>query len=734
MVLHDSLSFNVVNFCIKKGISLIKRIYYVILYSVSWNLCKNIQRGNKMTTSYFNDLVNRFNWEGKYQIWIASEEQPLFELLEGIIEPTILPFQGLTSQNEQINLVIQNDKTFLLFTYPDHYQIMLNLYERKTFTEGELVVLFHYLYPYYTQAIIKRERYKLEKVIESTGRASASLNPEEIYNNILSYAIDVIPNCDIGTLWWFDEEKEKLTCKASVGKLLKGIRRMEFAIGEGPIGYTYQTELPILSNREAQGLWDSIGGLSSENSRYWDHTYEFSKNVKSFLTYPIKVNNRVEGVMFLCQITKPNELLEDDLHLLQGFSSQVGIAIRNARQFSHIKNLNDMLMKRDDIHGTLTKLSMQNKGVLKIVEEMSRMMGKNVLFVDLLENEITPITKKLPVQLTYKDLNDILQSKIDQPFYELKRSGYTTHIIYPIRSMQIILGCIIVETPEEIEQLDALVLEQGHSVLALELARKQNNTEFYYKNRREIFTELINSKDQAIMLQKAKELNISLHEPCNVTLFKLSHYKSPHHLEAFIHRLTAQLKRDLFSHIQLLFGYHDEVTVVVRAHSSNEKQYRQELKRICREWEKEKNVTLSCGVGTSYQDVYFLSKTYDEAKTALAYLYSREQQGYMNFSEIGVNRLFINQDQEEIKRFLAEVFEPLQTKQSMNNSLEETLFVYMDTNRSAIKAAQILHVHINTLYQRLKKIEEVLEISFQQPGDLLKLQLACHLKQCYSHL
>lgn len=685
-------------------------------------------------TQYFNELANRFNWHSKYQIWIASMEHPLFELIEGVIEPTILPFQQLTSHSEQIFQAIQNENMFLLFTYPGNYQIMLNLFEYKTFTDGELVVLFHYLYPYYTQAAIKRERYKLGKVIESTRRASATLNTEEIYNNILSYAMDVIPNCDIGTLWWFDEEKNKLTCKASVGNILKGINKMEFDINEGPVGYTFRMNRPLLFNQNNNSIWDTIGNISKENSKYWDPSYVFTENVKSFLTYPINVEDKVEGVLFLCQIVKPYPLSDEDLHLLQGFSSQVGISIRNARQYSHIKNLNDVLLKRDDIHATLTKLSIQNKGVLKIVEEMSRMMGKNILFVDLLENEITPITEKLPVQLTYKELNGILQTTQEQPFYELKRSGYMTHIIYPIRSMQITLGCIIVEAATQIEQIDTIVMEQGHSVLALELVRKQNDTAFYYKKRRELFSELVNSKDQSIVLQKAKELNISLHEPCSVTLFKLSHYTSPHHLEAFIHRLTAQLKRDLFSYIQLLYAYHDEVTVVISVHSATDKQFRKKLQIICNEWGKEKNITLSCGLGTTYQDVYFLPKTYDEAKTALAYLNSRGQQGLVDYSQIGVNRLFIKQDQEEIKQFLTEVFEPLRTKHSMNNSLEETLLVYVDTNRSAVKAAQILHVHINTLYQRLRKIEEALDISFQQPGDLLKLQLACYLKQSYSHL
>jgi DNA-binding PucR family transcriptional regulator len=59
------------------------------------------------------------------------------------------------------------------------------------------------------------------------------------------------------------------------------------------------------------------------------------------------------------------------------------------------------------------------------------------------------------------------------------------------------------------------------------------------------------------------------------------------------------------------------------------------------------------------------------------------------------------------------------------------LLVYTNSNRSAIQAAEKLHIHINTLYQRLKKIEEALNLSFNNTEDMLKIELACHLKRTF---
>ena len=63
--------------------------------------------------------------------------------------------------------------------------------------------------------------------------------------------------------------------------------------------------------------------------------------------------------------------------------------------------------------------------------------------------------------------------------------------------------------------------------------------------------------------------------------------------------------------------------------------------------------------------------------------------------------------------------------------LEETLLTYFESNRSATKTAEKLHIHINTLYQRLRKIEHLLQLDLNDNEDSLKIQLACHLQSTY---
>ena len=50
------------------------------------------------------------------------------------------------------------------------------------------------------------------------------------------------------------------------------------------------------------------------------------------------------------------------------------------------------------------------------------------------------------------------------------------------------------------------------------------------------------------------------------------------------------------------------------------------------------------------------------------------------------------------------------------------------------KFAANLHIHVNTLHQRLKNIEKHLDLSLHNPEDLLKIKIACHLKSMYPEI
>ena len=136
-------------------------------------------------------------------------------------------------------------------------------------------------------------------------------------------------------------------------------------------------------------------------------------------------------------------------------------------------------------------------------------------------------------------------------------------------------------------------------------------------------------------------------------------------------------------------------------------------------------------MGSFYPGARNINKAYREAESALMYQLSRHHRGLLKYCEMGVNQLFINLTSEEAGAFLSRVFTPLRENSKQSEYLEKTLIAYVEANGSMIQTAKKLYIHTNTLYQRLKKIEDCLQISFKNPDELLQIQLACYLRNNY---
>ncbi|WP_154663498.1 helix-turn-helix domain-containing protein [Neobacillus dielmonensis] len=574
---------------------------------------------------------------------------------------------------------------------------------------------------------MKTSEYKIDKIVESIRHTTSVLDIEDLHSTILANTMDVIPHADLGTLWFYDPGLNRYVCKASVGNVVPGIRKMQFGVDEGFVGYTFKLKVPKLFT-DLSEMNDDIWRTSIENSRHWDFNLDFPRNVKSMVTAPIIIDERVECVMILCQIKTKTLLTEQDLQLLQGFTSQLGIAMRNARLFTDLKKQNELLVKRDDIHTTLTNLSLQNMGAKKVIQELRRMINLPIFFIDLIENESIPETKGLPDHKAYKELCDYLAALGENIHYNVSESQYGSHYLYPIRTGNVILGCLIIRAQRQLSQLDQITLEQGHSILALELVKKQNLVEFYYKKKRELFNEILQIKDMELLQLKARELGIEENSDLVSVIFQFYDFTEPQVLEAHVHRLIAQIKTELSPYIQTVFGYNNEVTLLAGVSKpSHFAVIKKMLSKLLGDWTKNNHIELGVGIGSLYNGLPSIDKSYKEAKNALSYLKSRKLSGVIEYSEIGVNRLFINQNGDELNRYVKDVFEPLRSNQG-NNMLEQTLLTYFECNRSAAQTAKKLHIHINTLYHRLKKIEEILQLSFENTENVLRLQLACYLR------
>ncbi|WP_223590440.1 helix-turn-helix domain-containing protein [Neobacillus bataviensis] len=616
----------------------------------------------------------------------------------------------------------------LTLDYPHDYRVTILYTETTTPLEkGNINLLYHLMYPFYTDLLMKRKGIELEKLIEGVQNITVSLDLDELLAKILDNVAAVIPGSEACVFWMYSPALDRLVCKAYRG-WKKEIEKVRYKIGESVTGKTFLDGQPRIyySFREAN---EAMEGTSDENYKYLKHAFH-NHRVKVSVTIPIKFRDEIIGVLSIHQDDRERNLTDWDFQLLQGLAAQIAIAMENARLFTEIKRKNQVLVKRNEVDSTLSQLSVQNRGVETITQELNRMLGLSLIFVDMIESEHFPKQKELPFSMD--ELTKLLTTRKVPIYVELFDQDEKAFFIYPILVGSVCNGCMIIVINRPLTQLEHIIIDRGGTVLAMELAKKKSLADIYYKKTHEFYNDLLLNDNPDLLTKKAMNLGLDLKSNLFTVIITIANFKDLQILDSIVHRFISRIKQVLLDHKKIVFGNHNKVTILFSpTNPADKRSVMKKLDTILKESELNDHIHLFVGVGSVYQGIESVAKSHNEANKAVSYLISRQKSGMIHFSDIGINRLFINQSSEEIERFLEEIFTPLNSIKGNNNDLEKTLITYIQTNRSSAKTAQKLHIHVNTLYLRLKKIEEQLGMSLEEPENFLKVQLACHLRESF---
>jgi PucR C-terminal helix-turn-helix domain/GGDEF-like domain len=423
-------------------------------------------------------------------------------------------------------------------------------------------------------------------------------------------------------------------------------------------------------------------------------------------------------------------LTNADLRRLQGFADQAAIAITNAKLFSDLRETNEYLVKRNQIHEVFTKLSLKDSDLIMFAKTVEQMIKLPVSLFDLTKNEWYPYYTSLSRKLMVTDLLNGWENRMDT--LKVNINEFSVHL-YPIVNDGVTIGYFVVELNRALRPLDTVVLEQGSALVALKMVNTYSMTDMYYKQCYEFFNELLQYKEPNLLASKSRDFGLSPDKPLFVTVLQMSgKTQVVKERETYQRRLIASLKKELGAIEYLLFGFHDKVTIIMNTTTeAHQEVLIQKLNNVVHWWTNKNAPMLMGGIGRLYPGLEYVSRSSVEANKSLAYLLSRGTPGVISYENIGINRLFLEQQTEDISQFIQEVFEPLQSGKAQASDLELTLRTYIASNRSIPDTAQRLHIHQNTLYHRIRKIEETLAVDLSDSNDWLKLLLACHLSETY---
>ena len=581
---------------------------------------------------------------------------------------------------------------------------------------------------------------ELAILVESIRSITSSLELDEVLEKIMDSALKVIPAADTGYLLLYDNEKDRLIPKAPIG-FNDNIYKFQVRVGESITGKVFEDGIGRIYQSQEELFGEMRrNGISEENFHYITTATIFPN---AAIAVPIAIEGKRIGVMIIHQQRRKKKFDEHDLLLLQGFAEQAAIAIQNAQYYAEankriseitqlskqLEDRNTQLQKRYEVHERLTNLSLENKGTETIIKQFNHMVDPPVYFYNVIEDMFYLPQPSSISDFTNYELKKLFAAKRKPTYVEKALPSPNKYYLYPIYSGNVFLGCFIIPIAEAISEADRMTLEQGSSILALELIKKQTFTEYFYKRAQEQFQELLSHRDEEQLNRLGNEMGLDIKLNWCITIIEIPSYNDWQQLEIEIHQLVLKIKKELKSRKMMIFGVQNRIVILFSIKDSKHfEAIQKQFEMIRKEWVSREDPPFLGGTSSIYKGLRNIRKCYDEASDTIRFLAARNRFEIMTYERIGLNRLFLHQQPHRIEQFINEVFSPLQGDDDSNKMLEKTLLEYMKTNRSAKNTAKNLHIHTNTLYQRLNKIEDLLQLDFNNNEDILKIQLACYLK------
>jgi len=288
---------------------------------------------------------------------------------------------------------------------------------------------------------------------------------------------------------------------------------------------------------------------------------------------------------------------------------------------------------------------------------------------------------------------------------------------YPVGAAAQRLGYVAL-AGSSIERWEELAAQQAAGALSLELAKQQAIQAAEARIRGDVLRTILSGTiaDPASLQQQATELGYDLLRP-HVGLLVASADGSP--LDARTHeRLRRILTRMQIGAPSLL----REDMIVCFCPSDEQLQQPYALLHAVAA-----DVPIVAGLSTLATTFAQWPRAYDEAEQAL--LLGRQLFGprsFTAFSDLGVYRLVLElRGSSELRSFYHQTLGALVEHDRANGGeLLHTLDGYFAALGNLHQAADLLHIHRNTLIYRLRRITEISGLSLKRAEDALALQIA----------
>lgn len=394
---------------------------------------------------------------------------------------------------------------------------------------------------------------------------------------------------------------------------------------------------------------------------------------------------------------------------------------------SKIVNLqNEVIRTSEKMNRKFTGIAVRQEGIEQVLKSLSEIINYETVFIHSYTNKI------------YKSNDQLEDTYIIQNYLH-------EYPCFPINVNKKMYGYVVVmDQTYKASEYDLIAIEHASTIIKLEIQKKISNMEVEKKYRDNLVMDLlfnnIKSLDEA--LERGKIFHWTFDKPYQVVIFEIDDFKE-HYLRKnsdargmerksreILDYIVNEIKHTFINSIYTTFT--EKVIFIMEEEGKSNLLIKSLLETVANLIFDKFNYTLSISLGKKKTNILDAGESYEEAKKTVNL--SRKLLGNRKivfYEDLGFYQLLTEiKDIKAVQMFRRPQIEKLINYDTeYNTNLFETLQVIINHSWNLHHTSEAMYVHYNTLKNRFKRIQEVIDIDLESSDIKLELEFAVKIWQ-----
>lgn len=525
---------------------------------------------------------------------------------------------------------------------------------------------------------------------------------------------------DVSYMTLHDTERGDTFMRVTDGSRSSRFRALRLPMGEGLGGLVAQTGAP----------YNSDDYFSDERFR---HTGEIDTAVReeglvAILGVPMRLGPQVIGVLFAAN-RSARPFAQEEVTLLESLAAHAAVALDNARLLQETRRA---LEELSEVHQLIQARSAAVERAAQAHDRMTALVvsGGGVrdvatMVIDILGGALVVLDPDRRALAAVGDLTGLDDARIAEaagagsPGRTVQRGDlWVTSMAAGAET----LGTLVLQTAEPVSAADQRILERAALVTALLLLFRRSVAEAEGRVRGELLDDLLSGRlsDPEALRDRARLAGV---DPSGTHVVIVARH--PDGDPAQRQRATFWATSHAASEHGLAATRGGETILLLPGTDPGTS-----ARRVAKELGASLGLDATAGAAGPIPELTQVATAYAEAhRVADALVSLGRVGGGAGADELGFVGLLLA-DERDVSGFLTAALGPVLTYDARRGTtLIHTMEAYFSSGTSLSRTAEQLHIHVNTVTQRLDRIGHLLGEHWQSPEQALEIQLALRLNR-----